>query len=342
MKKTERVEPPQWFADWFAGFVDGEGSFNIATHGGRGLQPRLAIKLRDDDEGALKLIQSMLGGSIHAHRQNPSNKHWSPRFRDQVMWTLSGRDCARVVRLLRRSTLRTKKARELEIWNEAVEIYSAGAPLNRWSQKEIGTTRDHRLWTLKRALEGTRIYAKQGQLLDPGPQAFQVLVADPGWSFRDALPGPKRGARKHYDCMPLDEICAFPLPPVALSAWLFLWRVASMQEEALRVVEAWGFRATAEICWVKTTAEGEPRMGMGHYTRNAHEICLVCVRGSPKRRNANVPSVILAPRGRHSEKPDAFFAAVENLAEGPYCELFARRERPGWTSYGAGVGRPHP
>jgi N6-adenosine-specific RNA methylase IME4 len=40
------------------------------------------------------------------------------------------------------------------------------------------------------------------------------------------------------------------------------------------------------------------------------------------------------PRGRHSEKPEAFFDLVEQVSPGPYLELFARRNRLGWDTWG--------
>lgn len=36
----------------------------------------------------------------------------------------------------------------------------------------------------------------------------------------------------------------------------------------------------------------------------------------------------------HSRKPDAFFDLVEQVSPGPYCELFARRNRLGWATWG--------
>lgn len=39
-------------------------------------------------------------------------------------------------------------------------------------------------------------------------------------------------------------------------------------------------------------------------------------------------------RTGHSGKPDAFLDLVESMSPGPYLELFARRERPGWTAWG--------
>lgn len=169
---------------------------------------------------------------------------------------------------------------------------------------------------------------------------FRVVVADPCWQFDDKLPGPGRGASKHYTTLPARDIEALRIPPVADDALLFLWRVASMQEEALRVARAWGFRPVSEIVWVKVKADGTPRMGMGRYVRNAHETALVCTRGSGASliRSHSVPSVFSAPRGVHSAKPQAFFDIVEALAAGPYVELFARAPRPGWITVGDEIG----
>ena len=44
---------------------------------------------------------------------------------------------------------------------------------------------------------------------------------------------------------------------------------------------------------------------------------------------------------RHSEKPEVFYRIVERMSPGPYLELFARRERPGWRTLGDAIdGRP--
>lgn len=40
------------------------------------------------------------------------------------------------------------------------------------------------------------------------------------------------------------------------------------------------------------------------------------------------------PRGSHSAKPDAFLDVVESVSPGPYLELFARRQRLGWDTWG--------
>jgi N6-adenosine-specific RNA methylase IME4 len=178
-------------------------------------------------------------------------------------------------------------------------------------------------------------------------EPFRVLCADPPWKFGDSLPGPKRGAVSHYRCLTVEEIAHFPLPPLANDCVLFLWRVGSMQLEALAVIEAWGFSMPkSELVWLKTTDDGTRlRMGMGRSVRNCHEICLIAHRGKPKRLDAGVlsafgeegsgPEVFDAPRGpKHSTKPDKFYEIVERLYPGPRVELFARRRRVGWTCLG--------
>lgn len=163
---------------------------------------------------------------------------------------------------------------------------------------------------------------------------YQVLEADPPWSFGDSLPGKSRGASKNYSVLSVEDICRFQLPELQPNAVLFLWRVSAMQEEALRVMRAWGFALKTEIVWCKLTKNGLPHFGMGHYTRAAHETCLVGVRGRCLPRVRNVRSVFSAKTGEHSEKPAEFYELVEALYPGPYVRLFARAQRDGWQSYG--------
>jgi N6-adenosine-specific RNA methylase IME4 len=177
----------------------------------------------------------------------------------------------------------------------------------------------------------------------------RVLMADAPWTFNDSLPGGTRGASKNYRTLSFEEIRDFPIPEVEADAWLFFWRVSSMVEEAYAVVRAWGFEPKSEIVWVKTTGNADPEepldvtdlplgaklhFGMGRSVRAAHETCVIAKKGHPALRSASVRSVFFAPVGRHSAKPACFYGLVEQLAFGPYHELFARTRRPGWTAQG--------
>jgi N6-adenosine-specific RNA methylase IME4 len=59
------------------------------------------------------------------------------------------------------------------------------------------------------------------------------------------------------------------------------------------------------------------------------------VRGEPVLTLTNQSTLLLAPKGEHSAKPDAFYALVESLCPAPrYLELFARKARPSWDVWG--------
>ena len=164
---------------------------------------------------------------------------------------------------------------------------------------------------------------------------FRVIVADPPWAH--TAQGGKRGASQHYPLMRLGQIESYLVDErisVAKDAVLFLWRVASMQEEALRVCRAWGFVPKTEMVWIKRTKTGKLAFGMGSYVRGAHETCLIAVRGSCRPQVLNVRSVFEAPLGKHSVKPERFFDVIEQMYAGPRAERFARRRRRGWVSYG--------
>jgi N6-adenosine-specific RNA methylase IME4 len=180
--------------------------------------------------------------------------------------------------------------------------------------------------------------------------SYSCIVADPPWAPRDKLPGKTRGAAKQYAVMTTEQICGYLESldyPIADDAILFLWRLASMQQDALDVAKAWGFRVCSEVVWVKLTVNGLPHFGMGRTVRASHETCLICVRGRASRVvvSHSVRSVLAAKtpsdaRGRaiHSAKPDEFFTEAARLTGGASpdrcLELFARKHRHGWSAIG--------
>lgn len=185
--------------------------------------------------------------------------------------------------------------------------------------------------------------------LPPGP--FACILADPPWSFLtygQKRTTPHRGADEHYGTMTADELTALPVSEVAAKdAALLMWVVDSHFEEALTLGRAWGFvPKSIAFVWVKRDPL-DPRqeaflqpipmpakIGMGYSTRKQAELCLLFTRGKPRRLSKGVRQVIEAPRREHSRKPDETFARVEALYPGPYLELFAREQRPGWTAWG--------
>lgn len=177
-------------------------------------------------------------------------------------------------------------------------------------------------------------------------EPFRVICADPPWQPHDALPG-GRGAVHKYPTLDVWDLKRLPLPAIAEDAILFLWRLSSMQREALDVVDAWRFKVKTEIVWQKLTPTGKPFFGMGRITRGSHETCLVATRGRPVIRCKSIRSTFpeVVPRDArgkyiHSAKPETFYTeVVQRLAGGPYVEIFSRRTRPGWHMIGNQVGK---
>lgn len=173
-------------------------------------------------------------------------------------------------------------------------------------------------------------------------QPFRVVVSDPPWQFGDSLPGESRGASKNYEVLGLQGICDFTLPPLEEEgAVLFLWRVSSMVEEAYSVIRAWDFVPKSEIVWQKLTKNGLRHFGMGRYVRATHETCVIATRGRCFPKVKNVRSTFEAPlplgedgKPKHSAKPEEFYKIVEEMYDGPYLEMFARKRRKNWTSWG--------
>jgi len=170
---------------------------------------------------------------------------------------------------------------------------------------------------------------------------FQIIYADPPWSYKDATP--RGGAENHYRTMTLDQLCALPVAKLAADdAALFLWATWPTLPDALRLIEAWGFRfKNAAFTWVKTTRSGSDAVGLGHWTRGNTEPCLFATRGKPNRVDAAVRQVVIeestvfAERTRHSAKPpEVRERIVRLLGDLPRLEMFAREECPGWVSWG--------
>ena len=168
--------------------------------------------------------------------------------------------------------------------------------------------------------------------------AYATILADPPWQFGDKLPGDGiRGAEKFYSTMGWLDVAHFLEDSdiqIAPDARLFLWRVASMQQEALNVMDRWGFTLKAEIVWKKLTSTGKRHFGMGRTVRMEHEVCLIGSRGKPEVLNHSTRSIFEAKVRDHSRKPDEFYSIVEGLSPGPYLELFARSKRDGWDAIG--------
>jgi site-specific DNA-methyltransferase (adenine-specific) len=168
---------------------------------------------------------------------------------------------------------------------------------------------------------------------------YRTIVADPPWFYDDGFPqGPTGNAGRltvamPYSSMSVREVAALPVEKMAdRDAWLFLWTTNRYLASAFTVMDAWGFKYTQTITWRKT---GCPSPFIRSVAPQHSEYLLAGRRGKPKRLGAFPSSVVDAPaQAIHSAKPELFTDYLEAIGEAPRVELFARRNRLGWDTWG--------
>src|SRR5262245_30780890 len=164
---------------------------------------------------------------------------------------------------------------------------------------------------------------------------FCVIVADPEWQWEpwSHETGMDRAAANHYPTSITPVIASRDVPSIAAKdSVLFLWATIPMLPHAFVVMAAWGFDYVSHYAW------GKDKIGTGFWNREKHELLLIGTRGqipcpAP---GEQWDSLIMAPRGEHSEKPECFLEMIERYYPNvPKIELNRRGPpRPGWDAWG--------
>ena len=171
---------------------------------------------------------------------------------------------------------------------------------------------------------------------------FRVWSIDCPWTYNQAQPS-KMSAQTHYPGMTVKELIAMG-PTVqahtAKHAVGFFWVTAPMLYYATdpdkgpdpyRVIRSWGFTPKTGGVWDKV------EHNFGNYLSIRHEHLIIATRGhcTPDRPTPMLDSIFTERKSDvHSKKPACVIAMIERLYDGPYCEMFAREQRAGWTCYG--------
>jgi N6-adenosine-specific RNA methylase IME4 len=178
--------------------------------------------------------------------------------------------------------------------------------------------------------------------LPTGP--FYVGSIDVPWPYETDSENPERRAVLPYPTMTLDAIRALPMASLMASvSILWVWAINRYLREAFGLLDCWGFQYSGTmLTW------GKNHFGLGDYLRGQTEHAILGVRGRPVMEKGHghstfldapdeLPTLLRAPMRAHSEKPDEFYALVESLCPAPaggYLEMFARKPRPGWVTWG--------
>ncbi len=173
--------------------------------------------------------------------------------------------------------------------------------------------------------------AAERKPIEPPTGQYQVIYADPPWSYNDTGLDDYGHAERHYPSMTIEALCELPIKEIAFkNCVLFLWVTSPLLEDSFQVIKAWGFKYKTSFVWDKV------KHNFGHYNSVRHEFLLVSTRGRCTPDNPKlVDSVQTIERSEtHSAKPLEFRDIIEFLYEGPKIELFARDTFENWESWG--------
>jgi N6-adenosine-specific RNA methylase IME4 len=169
---------------------------------------------------------------------------------------------------------------------------------------------------------------------------YRTIVADPPWDYsgdaslrfawRRGRPSGDGKPMLAYQTMTLEQIAALR-PPADDDAHLYLWTTQRFLWDARTVAQEWGFTPVKVLVWCKPPTG----FALGGTFGSACEFVLFARKGSLKA-TAKVPRDWWewSRSGGHSAKPEAFIDLVEQVSPGPYLEMFARRNRLGWDTWG--------
>ena len=167
---------------------------------------------------------------------------------------------------------------------------------------------------------------------------YNIIYIDPPWSYKDKAHAGKRGVDYKYSTMSDSELLNLPIKDIAAdNSIMFMWATFPRLELALDAMKAWGFiYKTIGFVWCKKNKKSDSWFwGMGNWTRANSEICLIGIKGKPKRNSAKIHQLITSRIGKHSAKPDEVRnKIVELCGDLPRIEIFARGNFPGWAAIG--------
>jgi N6-adenosine-specific RNA methylase IME4 len=174
---------------------------------------------------------------------------------------------------------------------------------------------------------------------------YNTIVIDPPWAISltgEVKRGEKRAKSLPYKTMSLQEIKEIPINNIAnVGAHIYCWTTNKMLKDTFDVLQDWGVNFHLVMPLVKPSGLA-PCFGYAF----ASEFCLLGFYGKPMQKflKAGELNWIKAfnKAGTHSSKPDDFYKLVERMSPEPRIDIFARKQRLNWDTFGDEVDKQQP
>lgn len=181
---------------------------------------------------------------------------------------------------------------------------------------------------------------------------YNVIYADPPWRIKTGrgltgfklkegkqifVPISSKSRATDYPSMTINEIKSLKVEEITMpDAHLYLWATNAHLPHAFDIIDAWGFKYSTTIVWAKNRFGG----GLGGTFKITTEYLLFAKKGNLKSLQSqggtwyNVKRAYENGHPKHSKKPDYFYEMIEQTSPGRKLEMFARKKRNGWDSWG--------
>ena len=159
---------------------------------------------------------------------------------------------------------------------------------------------------------------------------YDVIVIDPPWPIEKI----ERDCRQNqhaldYPTMPLEDIGNLELK-MAENCHVWLWTTHRFLPSSFDLLKIWGLKYVCTFVWNKPS--GFQPFGLPQYNC---EFALYARRGTPKFVTTKAfPVCFSAQRGKHSEKPEAFYETIRRVTIGRRLDMFNRRYVEGFDGMG--------
>ncbi len=174
-------------------------------------------------------------------------------------------------------------------------------------------------------------------MLELPNKKYKIIYADPPWAYNESGSG-NRVVHSKYSTMQIEELENLQIKGISdENCILFLWVTFPRLEEGLRLIKNWGFKYCGlGFVWIKENKKSNSLFwGMGYYTRQNAEVCLIGRKGKLKPLVHNIHSIVNSKIREHSRKPDIIRKHIVDICgDLQRIELFAREKTQGWDVWG--------